>query len=306
MNKTSKIVVLVIFSLVLIGGGYYFYQSKKDFQTPQVLLENSKSEQKTMNNTTSKKEIHLVTINGLNVNIKMSVNSFVIFSDNLEGSASIAGLKLNPFLLNGDNKIEITATKIPNEYNNTSCNFPFGMADLSVTDTISYDPNKIVCSDVLKDKGVENFTYTIKADLPYTPAWAQSEKIGKDAITQKKILDKYKEFHRLLEQKDLDGIMNFSDAKFKEYSNSMYAPDFAANMKNSFKEGFTNPLGELIGIDVQEKNGLQYEYYYGDRLVSIKNDDNRSIIQYYDSDEGVTTQFELFFYFDGKDFVLIL
>ncbi len=303
MNKTSKIVVLVIFSLVLIGGGYYFYQSKKASQTPQVLLENNKSEQKTMNNLTSKKEWHIVTINGLNVNIKMSVNGFVIFSDDLQGSASIAGLKLNPFLVNGDNKVEITATKIPNEYNNTSCNFPFGVADLSVTDTISYNPNKIVCSDVLKDKGVENFTYTINADIQ-NPAWVQSEKIGKDAVTQKKILDKYKEFHRLLEQKDLDGMMKFSDAKFKEYSKSMYDPDFASNMKNSIKEMFANPPGELIGIEVQEKNGLRYEYSYGDRLISIKNDEDTSIIFY--GDGYTTTQFDLFFYFDGKDFVLIL
>jgi len=257
-----------------------------------------------MNNITNKKEFHIVTINGLNVNIKMSVNGFVIFSEDLEGSASIAGLKLNPFLINGDNKIEITATMIPNEYNNTSCNFPFGVADLSVTNIFSYDPNKLVSGKDLTDKGVENFTYTIHADLPYTPAWGQSEKIGKDAITQKKILDKYREFHRLLEQKDLDGIMNFSAAKFKEYSNSMYAPDFASNMKNSFKEQFANPPGELIGIDVQEKNGLRYEYYYGDRLVSIKNDENQSIIFY--GDGSGTTEFELFFYFDGNDFVLIL
>ena len=290
ISATTKIIIAII-ALSFAGSGYCFSQSNKTEQT--------------MNNTTNKKEFHIVTINGLNVNIKMSVNGFVIFSDDLEGSVSIAGFKLNPFLISGDNKIEITATMIPNEYNNTSCNFSFGVADLNVTNTFSYDPNKLVNGKDLADKGVENFTYTIHTDLP-NPAWAQSEKIGKDAATQKKILDKYREFHRLLEQKDLDGMMKFSAAKFKEYSRSMYAPDFASAMKNSFKEQFANPPGELIGIDVQEKNGLRYEYYYGDRLVSIKNDEDRSIIMYYDTDEGVTTQFELFFYFDGNDFVLIL
>ncbi len=287
-SAATKIIMAII-ALSFAGSEYCFSQSNKTEQT--------------MNNTTSKKEFHIVTINGLNVSIKMSVNGVVASSDYLEGSVSIAGFKLNPFLISGDNKIEITATMIPNEYNNTSCNFSFGVADLSVTDTFSYDPNKLVNGKDLTDKGVENFTYTIHADLP-NPAWAQSEKIGKDAITQKKILDKYREFHRLLEQKDLNGIMKFSAAKFKEYSRSMYSPDFASAMKNSFKEQFANPPGELIGIDVQEKNGLRYEYYYGDRLVSIKNDEDTSIIFYGDGD--TTTQFDLFFYFDGKDFVLIL
>jgi hypothetical protein len=127
-----------------------------------------------------------------------------------------------------------------------------------------------------------------------------------DAVTQRKILDKFKEFHRLIEKKDIDGIVKFSAAKFKEYAKSTYNPNFESNVRDSFKEEFANPSNKLIGIDVQEKNGLRYGYYYGGRLVSINNDEDSSIIQYYDGNEGVTTEYPLFFYFDGKDFVLIL
>ena len=137
------------------------------------------------------------------------------------------------------------------------------------------------------------------------PAWAHSGKIGKDCLTQRKILDKFREFHRLLENKDLDGIMAFSSAKFKEYSRAMLNPDFESVMKKSYSEQFAGK-DELIGIEVQQADGLKYEYYYGDRLVTIMNVEDRSIKQYYNDDEGSTSEYPLLFYFDGTDFVLIL
>ncbi len=122
-SAATKIIIAII-ALSFAGSEYCFSQSNKTEQT--------------MNNTTNKKEVHLVRINGLNVNIKMSVNGVVVFSENLEASVSIGAFQLNRFLVSGDNKVQITAKMIPTEYNNTSCNFVFGVVDLSVTNTISY------------------------------------------------------------------------------------------------------------------------------------------------------------------------
>ena len=247
---------------------------------------------------------YTVSIEARNVPYELFVNDIPVFNKTDEASSINSKIYLNPWLIDGRNTFKIRILPV------------------KVSTTDPQDPKfcKVVISgpgdkgkpDAMLAQAEVNPLHPSK-DEPFTvalgypaPAWAQSQKIGKDAATQQKILDKYREFRRLLEKKDLDGIVKFSGAKFKEYAKSMYDPDFESKAKSSLKEEFANPSNELIGIDVQEKNGLRYEYCYGDRLVRIRNDEDRSIIQYYDANEGVTTEYPLFFYFDGKDFVLIL
>jgi|GEM_PF-6783130 len=252
---------------------------------------------------TDAKHFYTARIEARNVAYEFLVNDIPVLTKRNDASSINSKIPINPWLINGRNTFKIRILPVTS----------------STVDPRDPKFCKVVISGP-KDKGTSNtalaqaevkppvlsrdesFTVTLGHPMP---AWAQSEKIGNDAKTQETILDKYREFHRLLKQKDLDGIMKFSSAKFKEYSKSMYDPDFESDKKDSFKEQFASP-GKLIDIDAQKKYGLRYEYYYGDRLVSIKNDEDRSIIQYYDADEGVTTQYPLFFYFDGKDFVLIL
>lgn len=246
-------------------------------------------------------------IDARNVAYELLVNGIPVLDKRNEFASINSKFPLNPWLIDGRNTFTIRILPVePSEVDPNDAKYcrvfisgpkAKGMPDA----TIAQAEMKPSASAPAPSKD-GSFTVSLGH---LAPAWAHSEKIGRDATTQKKILDKYREFHRLLERKNLDGIMKFSAAKFKDYSKSMYDPDFESNKKDSFKEQFASP-GELIGIDVQEKNGLRYEYYYDDRLVSIKNDEDRSIIQYYDADEGVTTQYALFFYFDGKDFVLIL
>jgi hypothetical protein len=243
-----------------------------------------------------------------NVAYELLINDIPVFSQTEEASFSLSNYPINPWLINGRNTFRVHI--LPVETSNTDPNDTksyevviSGPLDEGMTGNPIAHAEGIVPD--LQSHPSEERAFTIALAYPQPP-WAESESIGKDAGTQKKILDKYREFYRLLETRDLDGIMKFSEAKIKEYSKSMDSPDFASAMRDSFQMEFDTPSNSLIGIDVQEVNGLRYEYYYGDRLVSIKNDEGRSIIMYYNEEDGVTTSYNLFFYFDGEDFVLIL
>ena len=149
-----------------------------------------------------------------------------------------------------------------------------------------------------------NGAFTVTLGYP-SPQWTNSATIGKDPTTQQRILARYREFHPLLATNDLPELMKASAVKFRAYATAMNAPEFESAQRASLKAQLVSSAG-LIGIDVQQKDRLRYQYYYGGRLVSIKNIDNRSIIQYYDASEGVTTEYDLVFHYDGKEFVLIL
>lgn len=246
------------------------------------------------------------------VGCELLVNDIPVLDNDYPGI--ISKFLINPWLINGRNTFKIrsllldSATKNHPQWDPSAVSFCkvviSGPKEKGMPDTkLAQTEVKLLKPSDYDSVLSKNGSFTVIIGYP-NPAWAQSEKIGKDATTQEKILDKYREFHRLLESKDLNGIMKFSSAKSKDYSKSTYT-DFESRLKDSFNEKFAS-TSELIGIDVQEKYGLRYEYYYSDRLVTIKNVKDQSIIQYYDGDEGVTTEYTLLFYFDGKDFVLIL
>jgi len=255
------------------------------------------------------KPYYTVRLECRNVGCELLINDIPVLSNEYPGI--IPGFPINSWLINGQNTFKLrtlpvdSATKAHPEftYEEMICSVVISeLKGIGMPDTIlakaEITPSE---SDPIVSK---DGSFTITLGYP-DPAWAHSGKIGKDSITQKKILDKFREFHHLLENKDVDGIMAFSTAKYKEYSKSLYSPDIESDMKKSFMEQLA-AKAELIGIDVQETDGLRYAYYYGDRLVTIKNVEDRSIIQYYDDDEGTTSEYSLLFYFDGTDFILIL
>lgn len=255
------------------------------------------------------KPMYTVSIEARNVAFELRVNDIPVMVNDDDASTAISGYPINPWLIDGRNTVSVRI--LPVENSTTDPNDPKycrvvvsgpkdgatpgpALARVEVKPTSKPGPDRSPSTE-------ESFSVVLAYPAP---AWATSAKIGKDAATQALILDRYREFHRLLGKKDLDGVMQFSAAKFTEFSQAMDDPTFAASRKESFKEQFATP-GELIDIDAQAKNGLRYEYYFGDRLVSIKNDEDDSIIQFYGSEDGMRTEHTLYFYFDGKRFVLI-
>ncbi len=261
-----------------------------------------------MNNTTNKKEVHLVRINGLNVNIKMSVNGVVIFSENLEASVSIGAFQLNPFLVSGDNKVQITAKMIPTEYNNTSCNFVFGVVDLSVTNTISYDTTKVASSNLLNDKGVENFTYTIHADLPYTLPWLSGKTFTDSEATKNQLLEIYKEMRDVFVSRDAKKLSAFLAYQIEfvnanTYTSGKEAKDAEDQYISAFQSELGNPnLEPHLDTNTDEMVLELSEDKHLAKLNHVYEGISRPPVQWYDSSEGVTTTFPFWFMMtqDGK------
>lgn len=253
--------------------------------------------------------MYTVSIEARNVAFELRVNDVPVLTNDDDASTAMSGYPINPWLIDGRNTVSIRI--LPVENSTTDPNDPKYCRVVVSGPKADGRPGATLASVEVKPpltpgperSPSQEATFSVVLGYP-APAWATSTRIGKDAATQKLILDKYREFHRLLEQKDLDGVMQFSAAKFREFSQAMYDPTFAASRKESFQEQFAT-AGQLIDIDAQAKNGLRYEYYFGDRLVSIKNDEDDSIIQFHGSEDGMRTEHTLFFYFDGKGFVLI-
>lgn len=255
------------------------------------------------------KSMHTVSIEARNVAWELRVNDIPVLSNDDDASMKMSGYPISVWLITGRNTVSVRILKVEHsttdpmdpKYCKVVVSGPKGEATTApVLAQVEAKPAPKSGADLSSSREA-SFSATLKHP---NPAWATSAKIGKDAATQQLILDKFREFHGLLTKKDLNGVMQFSAAKFKEYEQALGDPTFGASQKTSFQEQFAS-AGKLLGIDVQAKNGLRFEYYAGDRLISINNDENRSIIQYYDSSDGTTTQYVLYFYFDGKGFVLI-
>ena len=260
-------------------------------------------------NTTGVQPSYAVNVEGREVGCEFLVNDIPVVRNAYPGTVS--KFWINPWLIDGTNSFTIRSLPVPAATRKhpewdanaaRSCTAMISRTSdpgVSMTTVAEAAVNPSESAPALAKSG----SFTV--ELSYaTPAWAHSVKISKDAATEKRIYGKYREFHRFLEIRDLPGIMKFSAAKFRDYSRSLDDPNFATKKHDSFKEQFASP-SELVPL-AEAKDGLRFEYYHGDRLVSIKGDDNRSIIQYYDAADGRTTQYPLFFYFNGKDFVLIL
>ena len=255
------------------------------------------------------KPMYTVSIEARNVAFELRVNDIPVMRNENDASTAMSGYPINPWLVGGRNIVSVRI--LPVEESTTDPNDPKycrvvvsgpkdGATPGPVLARVEVKPTTTPGPD--RSSPTEG-SFSVVLGYP-APAWATATKIGKDAATQALILDRYREFHRLLGKKDLDGVMQFSAAKFTEFSQAMDDPTFASSRKESFEEQFAKP-GELIDIDAQAKNGLRYEYFFGDRLVSIKNDEDDSIIQFYGSEDGVRTEHTLYFYFDGTRFVLI-
>lgn len=81
----------------------------------------------------------------------MAVNGTDAFSDNFNGSVSVGGFNLTPFIKNGKNTVKTTVKALPPESEISSCNLKFGYADLNVSDNVIYnDKGVIECGDTLK------------------------------------------------------------------------------------------------------------------------------------------------------------
>lgn len=255
------------------------------------------------------RSMYTVSVKARNVAFELRVNDIPVLTNDNDASTALSGYPINPWLIGGRNTVSIRILPVENsttdpddpKYCRVVVSGPkdggkpgIALASVEVKPPTTPGPHRSSSKE-------ESFSVVLGHPAP---AWATSAKIGKDAATQKLILDRYREFHRLLEKKDLDGVMQFSAAKFKEFSQALDDPTFASSRSESFREQFATP-GRLIDIDEQAKNGLRFEYYFGDRLVSIKNDEDDSIIQFLGSEDGMRTVHTLFFYFDGKGFVLI-
>ncbi len=311
MNKISYLYKLknvagkaIIISAVLIfcSGVNGFSASKK---SETIRTKNSDDDE----DTSVLKVGYTVRMEGQGIGCALFVNGIPAMDNDYPG---VSNRMINPLLIIGKNTFKLLTLPVDAETKKQEDwleSDKFCKVSISSFQNKGKFENKLVTESevkLTKPDGVDSMNGSFAVTLVYpTPLWTNSAKIGKDAATQQKILAKYKEFYNLLLKKDINGISKLSTVKFKQYANSMYNPNYGAEIIESLKEQLASK-DQLIGIDVQAKNGLKYEYYYGDRLVSIKNNEDRSIIQYYDNVYGVTTQYPLFFYFDGVDFVLVL
>ncbi len=251
----------------------------------------------------------VVRLEGHNAGCDLLVND--IPAVNMD-HAGISNFPINPWLIDGRNNVTVrsrvvdAATRKHPEWDKTAAR--------SCTATVSEQQEGTRAARTIARAEVKpsesapvlsgNGAFTVTLGYP-SPQWTNSASIGKDPMTQKRILARYREFHRLLATKDLPGLMKMSAVKFRAYATAMNAPEFESAQRASLKAQLASSA-DLIGLDVQQKDGLRYQYYYGGRLVSIKNIYDRSIIQYYDASDGVTTEYDLLFYYDGQEFVLIL
>ncbi|MEI8253212.1 MAG: hypothetical protein WCG25_05730 [bacterium] len=150
----------------------------------------------------------------------MYVNGILVYSDNIPSNWDEP---ITKFMKNGDNKIEINVTIIAKDPNDVSCSFRLGyISNLDLSEDIIYNDKKMECDDYLKKNGVQNFTYSIKTDLPFNLPWENGKKFENNKKTKEMLLLKYKEMQNILASLDEDRIKSFLKYKFERDSNWLY------------------------------------------------------------------------------------
>jgi len=213
-----SLVALIIIVVIL----WYIYQKNKKINLQYQKTWNKITSNIWLNikNFTGKKEKYFINIDESWVKTKLYVNGILVYSDNIPSNWDEP---ITKFMKNGDNKIEINVTIIAKDPNDVSCSFRLGyISNLDLSEDIIYNDKKMECDDYLKKNGVQNFTYSIKTDLPFNLPWENGKKFENNKKTKEMLLLKYKEMQNILASLDEDRIKSFLKYKFERDSNWLY------------------------------------------------------------------------------------
>ncbi len=255
---------------------------------------------------------YTLQINAISACFDIKINDIPLYADN-EGKPTSVEFPINHLLINGINILQVSVSPAKHEsefVDHTKTNFEIYYRDindvrenrqlLASAEFPDYHNDEKLKQSVISSK--KEFKATLLLDAPL---WSTSPVLKLNEQTVSEIMDIYKEYHKALKNKNVDAIFRLTGIKNKVYADSVYKNlnSHLNSLRESYAETFEDPANELIDFDIQVKKP---ELHAFGKLVTIINDENRSPLQYYNAESGITTAFPIYLCMKDKKLVVVL
>ncbi len=243
---------------------------------------------------------YTLQINTVSACFEIKVNDIPLLTEET-GKPNAVELPINHLLLKGLNllQVSISPAKHENEFvDHSKTSFEIYYRDIN-------DPResrKLLASaefpDYINDEKLKKSVISSKTEFQASlaldpPAWSMSPVLKLNEQTVNETIGIYKEYFNALKSKNIEAVLKLTNFKNKVYADACYQGlnTHVNDMRESLKEEFADPNNELIDFDIQAKKP---ELHAFGKLVSMINDENRSPLQFYNSETGITTEYKIY------------
>lgn len=256
--------------------------------------------------------VYTLQIDTISACYEIKVNDIPLYAES-EGSPTAVELPINHLLLKGLNSLQVVISPAKHEkefVGHTKTTFEIYYRDINDLRT----NRKLVTSakfpDYLKNNELKKSVIPSKTEFQASlsleaPAWSNSPVLELNKQTINEALGVYREYFNALKSKNIEAILKLTNIKNKVYADSLYTGlnVYINRVRESFKAEFENPLNELTDFDIQVK--IPHLHAFG-KLVTIMNDEGRSPLYFYDTDTGVSTEYEIYLCMKDKKLTIVL
>lgn len=255
---------------------------------------------------------YTIQIDSISACFNVKINDIPLYADD-EGKPTSAEFPINHLLVNGLNILQVTISHAKHEsgfVDHTKTDFQIYCRDINDDRENRQLITSVEFPDYHNDENLKQAVIPsrkeFKAVLPLdTPLWSTSSVLKLNEPTVNQIMDIYREFHKALKTKNTDTVFRLTGIKNKVYADSVYKSlnTHLNTLREAFAETFDDPANELIDFDIQLKKPQLHAF---GKLVTLMNDEDRSPLQYYNAESGVTTSYQVYLCMKDQKLAIVL
>ncbi len=242
----------------------------------------------------------------------IKINDIPLHNDT-EGYPTTVELPINHLLLKGLNLLEVSISPNTTEkefLNHTRTNFKIYSRDINDLRAnrkllVSVKFPDDITSEKLKKARIPSKTEFQAVLSLEIPVWSLAPVVKLNTQTINETMAIYREYFNALKGKNIEAVFKLTSLKNKVYADNSYKSlnTHVNDIRESLKGEFDDPDNQLIDFDIQVKKP---ELHAFGKLVTIMNDNNRSPLQFYNGDTGVTTSYDIYLCMKDQKLIIVL
>lgn len=255
---------------------------------------------------------YTLQINAISASFDIKINDIPLYIDS-DGKPTAVELPINHLLISGKNVLQVVISHATHEtefVDHTRTDFEIYSRDVNNFSEQRTFVESAEFPDFHNDESLKtsvlSSTKYFQASLMFEePVWSTSPALKLNEQTISEALEVYRVYFNALKSQNIDTINKLTSIKNKRYANALYQnlSSHITEMQESHIEEFTDSSNVLIDFDVQVKKP---ELHAFGKLLRIINDDNRSPLEYFNTETGDTTEFEIYLCMLNKKLTIVL
>jgi hypothetical protein len=217
-----------------------------------------------------------------------------------KGRATSIEFPINHLLIRGINQVSsfISPAKHETQYQkHTKTDIEVFKRDIKDLRVNRQSIQRIIYPDYKNDPALLEIELSASCEFEvletFLPIWHSCPLLSMDNYLIAESLRLYKEYFNALKNKDFNTILQLTELKDHDFANSYFSSlkDRQTEIISYLLEVFEDDSFILIDFDIQQK--IPSLHGFG-KLLTFINEDNRSPLQYYNEQTGMTTSYPIF------------